>query len=215
MVHSRSGLAPYFFRDLADGIQQQMFFWGQDVLHPAGNLLVSQGFSRSPSTGIRGTSCYRREWQNGHLELYGSVAGWYGPKGGFSFVRPKRKCVVWLPSDETPVPGAWQVDSINRAASRAELYDASRPFLNWLIAYESEIFGKFGSCYRDGHYRKYGKVPKNRVWLPPARARQWFQMFLMAPEALVRPRQLMPEARGKDRFTNRGGSPETYPGSVP
>ena len=71
-------IANHFFLDLAEGIQQQMYFWGQDVIRPEGNFLVEQGFVRSPSEGAKGTSCYRLPWQNGHIELYGACAGWYG-----------------------------------------------------------------------------------------------------------------------------------------
>ncbi|MGC6467726.1 MAG: hypothetical protein ACON5N_19260 [Akkermansiaceae bacterium] len=83
MSSDRQSIAPHVLRDLANGLQQQMFFWGQDVVRPERNLLVEQGFSRSPSRGLKGTSCYRREWQGGHVELYGSCAGWYGEERGF------------------------------------------------------------------------------------------------------------------------------------
>lgn len=39
-------------RDLTAGLTQQMFFWGKDVVHPDGNLLVRQGFAKSPSAGL-------------------------------------------------------------------------------------------------------------------------------------------------------------------
>jgi hypothetical protein len=45
------------FRDLAAGLFQQMFFWGKDVVHPAGNLFLRTGFEKRPSTGLTGTSC--------------------------------------------------------------------------------------------------------------------------------------------------------------
>jgi hypothetical protein len=193
---ARQLLAPYHFRDLADGIQQFMFFWGQDVLHPAGNFLVRQGFQRSPSTGIKGTSCYRLPWQGGHVELYGSVAGWYGNGRGFSFIRPKRRCVIWKSSEETPVPGAWQEELIEKKVSREELYEASKPFLDWFLSYEGAVFERFGPKYRDNHFRKYDRIPKNRVWLPPALAMKWFHSFREAPETLVRPRKLLREEYG-------------------
>ncbi|MGB0144173.1 MAG: hypothetical protein ACPGJR_08170 [Akkermansiaceae bacterium] len=196
MQESPPSLAPFHFRDLADGIQQFMFFWGQDVLHPAGNLLGRQGFERSPSTGIKGTSCYRLKWQGGHIELYGSVAGWYGNGGGFTFIRPKRRCVIWRSSEETPVPGDWQERLIEKKATRVELYEASKPFLNWFLSYEDEIFEHFGPRYRESHYRMYDRIPKNRVWLPPSLAMKWFRAFRYSPETLVRPRQLLRDAHG-------------------
>ena len=63
-------------RDLTAGLKQQMFFWGRDVVHPDGNLLVRQGFSKSPSAGLQGTSCYGLDWQGGRIELHGACAGW-------------------------------------------------------------------------------------------------------------------------------------------
>lgn len=183
-------LAPYFFRDLAEGIQQQMYFWGQDVTRPEGNFLVAQGFSRSPSTGLKGTSCYRRDWQGGTIELYGSCAGWYGPDGGFTFIRPWKRCAIWLSEETTPIPGSWQKELIHRSASKAELYQASLPFLDWLISYEYAVLGRFGRGYRQKNYWKYSKIPKARAWVNPETALSWFRCFRERPEELVRPRKL-------------------------
>lgn len=183
-------LAPYLFRDLADGIQQQMFFWGQDVLQPEGNFLVAQGFQRSPSTGIKGTSCYRRKWQGGEIELYGSCAGWYGSEGGFAFMRPQRRCVVWLSGEETPIPGEWSPDHLDTRASREKLYQASLPFLDWLIDYEHAVLAQFGAGYRERNYRKYKKVPKARAWLEPHEALRWFRTFRERPLLIERPKDI-------------------------
>lgn len=195
MIVPRSAIAPHVFRDFANGIQQLMFFWGQDVLHPAGNHLVAQGFERSPTTGIKGTSCYRLPWQGGHVELYGSVAGWYGRDGGFTFIRPKRRCVIWQSSKVTPIPGAWQEEFIDRKATRDQLYEASLPFLDWVLSYEDEVFEKFGPRYREGHIRMYDRIPKNRVWLPPSLALKWFRTFREDPGKLVRPRQMIAKSK--------------------
>ena len=180
----------YFFRDLAEGIQQQMFFWGQDVVHSEGNFLVNQGFTRSPSTGLKGTSCYRREWQSGHIELYGACAGWYGKDGGFAFIRPQRRCVAWLAGEVTPRPGSWQVDLIDKTATRERLYQASLPFLDWVMSYEDAVLDRFGKSYRALNYKQYKKVPKAKLWLPPSEAMDWLQCFREAPELLVRPKNL-------------------------
>ncbi len=183
-------IAPYFLRDLAEGIQQQMYFWGQDVLRPEGNFLVSQGFKRSPSTGLKGTSCYRREWQEGHIELYGSCAGWYGASGGFTFIRPWKRCAIWLSGHTTPIPGSWQKELLELSASRTELYHASLPFLDWLISYEEAVLDRFGKAYRQNVYWQYSKNPKNKAWVDPATALRWFQCYRGHPEQLVRPKKL-------------------------
>lgn len=173
-----------------------MFFWGQDVLHPSGNLLVANGFQRLPTLGSKGTSRYRREWQGGHIELYGSCAGWYGEGRGFSFIRPMRRCLVWLSSEETPVPGAWRKDLISRPLDRNELYELSAPFLDWMLCYEKEIRARFGEAYRAANYRQYDKVPKARVWIKPENAIQWFRCFRYEPDQLVRPHKLVAVASG-------------------
>jgi len=188
MVAKSPNVASYFFRDLAEGFQQQMFFWGQDVLQLEGNFLIEQGFERGPSTGLNGTSCYRRDWQNGHVELYGACAGWYGRDRGFTFIRPHRRCSIWLSGEETPIPGAWQTDFIDKTATNDELYLAALPFLDWLISYESAVLARFGRAYREANYRKYQKVPKRKAWVEPSVALRWFQCFRETPDQLVRPK---------------------------
>lgn len=189
MLTATPTLAPYFLRDLAAGLQQQMFFWGQDVVHPEGNFLTEQGFTRSASTGLKGTSCYRRTWQDGHIELYGSCAGWYNQDGGFAFIRPQRRCVVWLSGEVTPIPGAWEKKHISSSATKEDLYLASLPFLDWLISYEQTLLAELGHDYRNANYWKYKKVPKAKAWLEPELALQWFQCFRETPDQLVRPKR--------------------------
>lgn len=190
MNRSTPTIAPYFLRDLAEGIQQQMYFWGQDALRPEGNFLVEQGFTRSPSTGIKGTSCYRREWQQGHIELYGSCAGWYGESGGFTFIRPWQRCVIWRSSETTPIPGSWQKKHIKSSAPKIEIYQASLPFLDWLISYEYAVLAKYGRAYRQKNYWDYDKKSRTKAWVEPATALRWFQCYRKSPEQLVRPKKL-------------------------
>ena len=65
LTPKKTDLSPGLFRDLSEGIQQLMYFWGLDVIHPEGNFLLTNGFDRSPSKGMKGTSCYRKSWQSG------------------------------------------------------------------------------------------------------------------------------------------------------
>ena len=184
---SISTIPSCFQRDLSDGLQQQMFFWGQDVLRPTGNFLGEQGFERSQSRGAKGTSCYRLEWQNGHVELYGACAGWYGQAGGFTFIRPRRRCYLWNSVEETPTPGAWQKAFLG-SATKSELYTAAIPFLDWLISYERAVLEGFGRSYRRENFRKYRKVPKAKQWVEPSAALQWFECLRDSPSELQRPK---------------------------
>ncbi|MGC6426532.1 MAG: hypothetical protein ACON5H_05990 [Akkermansiaceae bacterium] len=193
-------LAPYFLRDLAEGLRQQMFFWGQDVVHPGGNFLVKQGFERLPSRGLQGTSRYRLKWQAGHIELYGACAGFYGPNGGFTFIRHQQRCAVWLSEKITPVPGAWRKEFIDRDATREELYLASLPFLDWLIHYEEQVIVKLGRAHRTANFLKYRKVPKAKAWIEPEAALEWFRCFEATPQLLSRPKHFSTERHAQHSF---------------
>jgi hypothetical protein len=170
--------------DLAAGINQQMYYWGRDVLHAGGNLLVRNGFTKRPSTGLQGTSCYALPWRGGHIELHGSHAGWFRDDGGFLFIRPRKRCVLWT-SPDLPVPGVWPEDHLVSKADSA-LHAASVPFIDWWLAYESAIAGMLGPGYRSQGYSQYRKLPKTRSWLPPREANAWITAFRENPSSVRR-----------------------------
>ena len=179
-------LAP-LFRDLAEGLNQQMFFWGRDVTHPLGNLLVRAGFEKRPSPGLQGTSCYRLPWQQGAIELHGSYAGWLGPEGGLLFIRPLRRCVRWLDS-EPPIAGEWPRERFSQTAD-LDLHAVARPFLDWWLAHEHEVQRTTESTYRTTSHRQYGSLPRTRAWLSPERSRRWITGLRDLPDDLPRARR--------------------------
>ncbi len=178
--------ASILFRDLADGLRQQMYFWGLDAIHPDGNLFVRAGFRKRPSPGLQGTSCYSMDWQGGFIELHGSHAGWIGPDGGFLFIRPLGRCVRWLETTP-PVPGVWPAESYETRVDPA-MQSAAIPFLDWWLHHESQVIANNGAAYRDACFRKFGKLLKTRTWLPPATATRWIRHLSENPEALPRAR---------------------------
>ena len=54
-------------RDAAAGLYAQMYYWGQDVKHAEGNLLVRYGMTRVPKQTPKGTSRYRQYWGGGWI----------------------------------------------------------------------------------------------------------------------------------------------------
>lgn len=176
-----------YFRDLAAGFDQQMYFWGRDAAHHAGNLFVRSGFQKRGSTGLQGTSCYSLPWQDGIIELHGSHAGWIGAGGGFLFVRPLKRCVRWLDA-VPPVPGDWPKEKFT-TTDPAALHSLAIPFLNWWLAHEKTVSQLVGADFRDACHRQYRKLPKTRPWLPPAIATRWITTFRDAPESLTRARR--------------------------
>ncbi len=67
-------------RDFSAALVQQMFYWGMDAAHSGGNIFQKRGFCKSPSSGLKGTSCYSLPWEGGEIFLTGSCVGWF-PKG--------------------------------------------------------------------------------------------------------------------------------------
>jgi hypothetical protein len=178
------------FRDLADGLRQQMYFWGLDAIHPDGNLFVRSGFHKRPSTGLQGTSCYSFPWQGGVIELHGSHAGWLGAEDGFLYIRPHGRCVRWLDS-APPIPGVWPGESYENR-SEPSLHAVAVPFLHWWLHHESQVTQNAGTAYRDDCFRKFKKLPKTRAWLPPATATRWISQLAENPASLARAKHFSP-----------------------
>ena len=160
-------------RELAKGLKQQMYYWGRDVLHPAGNLLERQGLTKRPSIGLQGTSCYSVPFENGIIELHGACAGWYPADrevDGFVYIRPMGKCFLWK-GGSAPVPGQWPQESL--AVLPGELPDAALRFIRWWIQSEEWIAEHTGADYRNECHRVHKRLPTSKAWLRPAEMMVW------------------------------------------
>lgn len=159
--------------DAAKGLAQQMVFWGQDVRHPSGNLLVKFGLKRAPSTGLTGTSCYGMPWEGGILELHGAVASWTSHDScqGCIYCREQNRIEIWE-KDRPPVPGREHGTS----ASPEIRWQSFQPLLRWLLAYEAWIKTTAGIGWRQSCWKLIRRLPKGRPWLRPDLAHQWWQL---------------------------------------
>ena len=178
-------------RDLSAGFAQQMFFWGKDAVHPSGNLFVAQGFTKSPSPGLQGTSCYTLEWQGGRIQLHGSCAGWYPDQGdGFIYIRPLRGCFVWQ-GKGLPVPGEW-THAHAAGVPLLKRWELALPFLDWWLDSEFWVRENCGSSYRAACFRHFKQLPKARPWLPPAEGLLWLRTFRESPGKVARAKRYGP-----------------------
>ena len=174
--------------DLTNGLGQQMFFWGRDVL-TEGNLLLKHGFEKHRSEGLQGTSCYCKPWEDGIIELHGACAGWYpceSGKCGFLFIRNAKRCYIHHRTAPV-IPGEYdfkQYDSSNLA----ELTRSSRIFTAWLAEYEAWIVKQMGRDYREDCHAMFCKLPTSKPWLPPESARRWIATFAAGTATLPRSR---------------------------
>lgn len=186
---SSFSIARGHLNDLTTGLGQQMFFWGRDVL-TEGNLLLHYGFEKRASSGLQGTSCYCKSWQQGVIELHGACAGWYPcqPAGqGFLFIRKDRRCYTHRET-QPAIPGRYDYARL-ASGDLAGLSASSRVFTAWLEHYETWIHGQMGGSYRQGCFDMYDRLPGIRPWLSPAQALQWFSLFSKADPDLPRARR--------------------------
>jgi hypothetical protein len=187
MPPSKSPPLTALYRDLAAGLHQQMYFWGKDAEHSEGNLFLRTGFQKRPSTGLKGTSCYRLPWRNGAIELHGSHAGWLSEEGGMLFIRPLRRCVRWCGATP-PVPGKYPRDCFS-ARTDELLQRLTRPFLDWWLAHEKEVQRLTSGTYRESCHRLFKKLPRSRAWLRPESATRWVIGLRDCPAELPRARR--------------------------
>lgn len=182
-------------RDVADGLMQQMFFWGCDARHPGGNLLGRHGLTRLPraATGGEGSSRYRAPWEGGTVELHGFCAGWYphdDAAPGVLFIRHRGRLVLTR-GPEPLTPGRYEADRLASADPDA-VTAAVAPLLRWLVAYERRIAEEPGPAYRHACWRLRRQLPSEPRWLAPDEALAWFERYLADPATTPRARRSAP-----------------------
>lgn len=176
-------------RDLSAAFMQQMFFWGMDAAFPSGNLFQKRGFTKTPSTGLKGTSCYSLQQNSGEIFLHGACVGWISSNEipGFIFIRPKGKCFLWHES-KPPIPGSWPTESLSTPNLVSNL-PSIVPFIKYWLDHEDWVTGEIGSAYRTNCHRKYKSLPKSKPWLAPAHAAAWLALLIKNPAAAPRAKQ--------------------------
>jgi hypothetical protein len=176
--------------DLTAALGQQMFFWGRDVLAREGNLLVKYGFARTESPGLKGTSCYRKAWRSGYIELHGACAGWYptDPEStpGFLFIRTDRRCYAHHET-EAVIPGRYDYEKLS-SGDLSMLSQAGSIFAGWLANYERWIERHIGPEHRSECYSMFSKLPAGKPWLRPDLALRWLQRCAAGDASLPRAR---------------------------
>ncbi len=171
----------YFLR----GLEQQMWFWGQDARH-GGNLLVRFGFERFRS-GAQGSSRYRLARQGATIELHSFCAGLYRPNTpGFLYIRGKYNAYRYDGS-EPPDPECFchaPLTIPDHTDEADPFFAALALFLDWEEAYEAWLEDLVGPKYRAGLF-PHCPTP----WLPPGDARVWLRAFSAEPLRITVPKR--------------------------
>jgi len=176
-------------KDCALGFYQHMFFLGKDVINSRGNQLLKYGFEKSPSLGLKGTSCYAFETDTQLIELYGSCAGVYSNDSQVVFLRERCKFYHWLPEHEL-IAGQWSLDDVDSGTPES-IFTAVTPLLEWWVNYERWIQENFDPKYREQCFKDWSKIKSRPSWLAPEMATIWVSQFLEKRELMARPKKLL------------------------
>ncbi len=174
--------------DLADGLSQQMGFWGCDARDSEGSLLVAKGFQRIARADAdgEGSSRYRRLVDGGVLELHSFCAGWYPVSGnGVIFVRQLGRVFGCSPG-LAPTPGDYTGRLL--PCSPDDVLRLVRPFVESIIAYEQSVLESPGPLYRERCWQAVRRMPGAKAWLRPAEAIGWMTSFASDPASTPRAR---------------------------
>lgn len=168
--------------DSSNGLNQQMIFWGHDVKHSKGNCLVAYGMTRRKTDQNRSSSCYSIPWEEGLIELHGTLAAWVPPIGvnGCVFSRNLSRILVWN-LQSPPVPG----QANGTYASAETRWNSFLPFLRWIHDYEYWIHQQYGPEWRISCWQAVKNLPRAKPWLSPDLARDWWSLaiYSLPPKA--------------------------------
>ena len=190
-------------QDASDGIAQQMFFWGCDVQHAAGNLLVRAGMERIARKEAHGegSSRYRMPWLNGWVEIHSFCAGWYpgdSTQSGAIFIRKDGRLRA-CSGGEPLMPGRYEPNRLLQE-SPDMLLEIIPPFISWILHHEQEIRRLAGSDYRARCWEAYRTNTGAMPWLQPGEAETWFTSLMKAPERTRRARSRRHPRPANSRF---------------
>lgn len=144
---------------LLELIDRQMWFFGCDIRHPAGNLLLTHGFTRdrAPADIPGGTSRYTRRTREApdgaQLVLWGWGALWISDAGDALAVRRHVTMPKWLVSAPN-VSQMWQyqaLDALLERAAPADTLVARRrlaDFAAWVVTYEQWVRAETPPAWR-------------------------------------------------------------------
>lgn len=196
---AESRAAGVALRDAAACLYSQMYYWGRDVLHPGGNLLVAYGFTRVARTTPGGTSRYRLPWGGGTIDLHGLRAGWHPPAGdgpGIVFQRARHGWGLWR--EESPDSTAMEESSAGApclAHERPLMLARAARFMGWVREYETWALDRWGPRERTAHHASYLRLRPRRWWLPPGLSLTWMGGFADHPQSVRRPGTFMEPRR--------------------
>ena len=163
------------YKQLVRGLEQYIWYLGQDTKDHKNNLLKKYGFRRYRVKWHGGSGRYKKRWGSKIVELHSFCVGMYSKKeDGFLFVRAHDKAYAYC-GKKPPMPGRYRKTFLIfplGKENKLRFYHASCEFLEWLEDYEAWIEKTYGKAYRSSCFKRY-----HDKWLSPAKAREWFKKY--------------------------------------
>jgi hypothetical protein len=164
-----------------------MYFWGKDVVHPEGNLLVAFGgtpFRRDDAP--HAVRCYAFARAQGQLILHSTGAVFQPDEGacGVAYLRPAHR-LHHVPPGEMPLPcpSAKAIASSLRTVRPGEFPPALTRLLQCVREYETWAAPLLPAHARHQAWRDYQRTASHGTqWLPPAESRRWLDACLAAAQ---------------------------------
>jgi hypothetical protein len=164
-------------------LEQQMYFWGADVLFPSENLLASWGCRKfHQPTRPHAVHCYQLSSPLYSLILHSSGALFHHalhPSLAIAYLRPHHRLFSSpslnpgiLPASHKPPPPPL------RSLRPSEIPPTLVALLQLVQDYESWAAPRLPHDHRHALYREFRKVPHAVRWLPPDQSSTWLLAFL-------------------------------------
>lgn len=161
-------------------IEQQMYLWGSDVLHPAGNLLKSYGCARYRRADLaHPVHLYRRENERVRVTLHSTGVALVlldasqqvrAEESGVVYLRPHHRLYQFASHLEPPLPcpGARHVDSgMVSAILPKDMPAALLALLAWVRDYEHWSRQHVTEAHRLESWREFRKARYALRWMQP------------------------------------------------
>lgn len=164
-------------------LEHQMYFWGKDVLHPRGNLLVVLGGTPFRNEAVaHKVRCYELDTPQGRVVLH-STGVCLQPADedrGIVYLRPTHR-LYHAPPGHMPLPcaSAGEIPANLHPVSTREFPTGLTRLLQFVRDYEERVASILTVHARHEAWREYRRTASRGVkWIHPDESRRWLEACL-------------------------------------
>jgi hypothetical protein len=164
-------------------LEHQMYFWGMDVLHAGGNLLVALGcIPLRREDAAHKVRCYAMNTPQGRVILHSTGVLLQPEDGAFgiTYLRPTHR-LYHVPPQVMPLPCASDkaIPADLQPVKASEFPSALARLLQFVRDYENRAAARLPARAREDAWREHRRTATHGIkWLPPADSRRWLDACL-------------------------------------